>query len=206
MDLSDRALIDKFLLTKDFTSYSTLVRRYQNRVYSAAFRILGNAEEAEEVVQDTFVRAHQNLDKFRHQCQFSSWVLRICHNRCLDIMRVKLRRSNLQINTSYVHEREDLDLSLDTIGQLADNQPGPAQQLDSIEQEQIVAESLQKLPYEQRIVLVLHDIEGLSYQEIADVVGEKIGTVRSRLHYGRLKLRQLLVPYFSFSAASAASR
>jgi RNA polymerase sigma-70 factor, ECF subfamily len=207
VDLNDEALIEKFLTTHEITFYKALVRRHQNRVYSAAFRILGNVEEAEEVVQDTFVRVHQNLDRFRHQSSFSSWLFRICHNLCMDLMRLKQRRSGvLTILPFETRSQEEPELPLSRLNQMADEMPGPAQLLEEIEQGQMIAESLQKLPQNQRVVLVLHDIEGFSYQEIADIVGERIGTVRSRLHYGRLKLRELLDPYFSFTTVTTASR
>ena len=83
------------------------------------------------------------------------------------------------------------------VTQVADAGPGPSQVLDQEEQTRIIEESIQRLPENQKIVLVLHDIQGLSYQQIADQVGTSIGTVRSRLHYGRLKLKEILDPYFS---------
>ncbi len=154
------------------------------------------------MVQDTFIKVHQNIGKFRYQCAFSSWLLRICHNRCLDLLRLKQRRGIFQTIALDGQSAEEYNLPFNKLSQLPDHSPGPAQQLESIEQGRVVAESLQKLPHEQRVVLVLHDIEGFSYQEVAEIVGEKIGTVRSRLHYGRLRLRQLLNPYFSFTTLS----
>lgn len=205
MDLTDGTLIENYLKTKELSNFKTLIKRYQNRVYSAAYRILGSAEEAEEVVQDTFVKVHQNLDKFRHQASFSSWVFRITHNLCMDIMRTKQRRNGFQL-LSFDPQCSEDDNSLLKVGDLPDEMLNPAQQLDSDEQEHMIAESIGKLPDNQRAVVVLHDIEGFSYQEIADITGASIGTVRSRLHYGRIKLRELLEPYFSFSTVSTASR
>jgi len=204
VDQSDGALIENFLKTKDLSNFKALIRRYQNRVYSAAYRILGNAEEAEEVVQDTFVKVHQNLDKFKNQACFSSWLFRITHNLCMDIMRTKQRRNGFLL-LSFDPQSGEED-SPTKIGDLPDEMPNPAQQLDSEEQGQVIAESITKLPDYQRTVLVLHDLEGFSYQEIADITGASIGTVRSRLHYGRIKLRELLEPYFSFSTVSTVSR
>jgi RNA polymerase sigma-70 factor (ECF subfamily) len=205
VDLTDGALIGNYLKTKDLSFYKTLIRRYQNRVYSAAYRLLGSAEEAEEVVQDTFVKVHQNLDKFRHQASFSSWVFRITHNLCMDIMRTRQRRNAFHLISFDPQGSEDDSRSI-KLNELPDHMPNPAQQLDSEEQGQIIAASMTKLPDNQRTVLMLHDIEGFSYQEIADITGASIGTVRSRLHYGRLKLRELLDPYFSLSTVPTASR
>ncbi|HEY9758582.1 MAG TPA: sigma-70 family RNA polymerase sigma factor [Oculatellaceae cyanobacterium] len=205
MELTDGALIENFLKTKELIYFKTLIRRYQNRIYSASYRILGNAEEAEEIVQDTFVKVHQNLDKFKEHANFSSWLFRISHNLCMDMMRAKQRKNIFHLISFDPQASEDENVSF-RVGDLPDETPNPAQQLDSEEQERMIAESITKLPDFQRTVLVLHDLEGFSYQEIAEITGASIGTVRSRLHYGRVKLRELLEPYFSVSTVSTASR
>lgn len=202
MDLSDEALIEKYKKTGDMTQFKALVRRYQNRVYSAAVRILGNTEEADDVVQDTFVKVHQNLGKFRHGATFSAWVFRICHNQCMDLIRLRQRRDGMmpiRYDPQSVTDRENPNDTGLVVSQLADPTPGPEEKVDLTEREHMIASSINQLPESQREVLVLHDIEGFSYQEISDIVGASIGTVRSRLHYGRLKLRELLEPYFSHS-------
>jgi len=209
MDLSDEALVENFKRTKDMTQFKSLVRRYQTRVYSAAVRILGNSDEAEEVVQDTFVKVHQNMDKFRHQASFAAWVFKIAHNQCVDLMRNKRRKRGfhlLSFDPQASASDQDDSLDANVVSQLADPTPGPEAQFDRDEQEHVIASSLQQLPETQREVLLLHDVEGFSYQEIADIVGASIGTVRSRLHYGRLKLRELLEPYFSTHNMSTAPR
>jgi RNA polymerase sigma-70 factor (ECF subfamily) len=208
MDLSDEALLENYRVTKDMIQFKTLVRRYQTRIYSVAVRILGNSDEAEEVVQDTFVRVHQNIDKFRNEASFSAWVFRIAHNQCVDLLRTKRRKRGFQLLSfdpqSTAAEEESGESPV--VSQLADPTPGPEQKVDMTEQEHIIASSLSKLPENQREVLVLHDIEGFSYQEISEIVGASIGTVRSLLHYGRLKLRELLDPYFTSQNMSPAPR
>ncbi|HEY9717993.1 MAG TPA: sigma-70 family RNA polymerase sigma factor [Trichormus sp.] len=210
MDLSDEALVENFKKTKDMAQFKSLVRRYQNRVYGAAVRILGNSDEAEEVVQDTFVRVHQNIDKFRNQATFAAWVFKIAHNQCVDMMRDKRRKLRgfhlLSFDPQSAAGDQDESQGISLVTQLADPTPGPEAQSDRDEQETVIAASLQQLPDTQREVLLLHDVEGFSYQEIADIVGASIGTVRSRLHYGRLKLRELLEPYFSTHNMSPAPR
>jgi RNA polymerase sigma factor (sigma-70 family) len=126
----------------------------------------------------------------------------------MDILRVKQRRQSarrISFDPQSVQEHS-VSGNMAVINQLVDPQPGPAQLVDYNEQEEIVVLSIQRLPDSQRTVLVLHDIEGFSYQEIADIMGTNIGTVRSRLHYGRIKLRELLEPYFSFQKVHAVSR
>ncbi len=201
MDLSDEALIKKYRVDGDMTVFSTLVKRYQNRVFVIAYRLLNNSEEAEEVVQDTFVKVHQNFDKFRTENIFASWIFRIAHNLCMDILRQRQRkRSTLVVSfdpQSTVAEEEGDRFVNQPLSQVADEQPNPSQSLDMSEQTNMVERSLNELPEAQKIVLVLHDLQGFSYSEIAEIVGANIGTVRSRLHYGRIKLKELLAPYFS---------
>ena len=202
MDLTDEALVDKFRQTKDKTLFASLVRRYQNRIYNAAYRMLGNKEEAEEVVQETFINLLHNLDKFRHQSTLRAWIFRIAHNLSIDRLRAKKRRIAFTIfsfnplSTSTKIAREE-DEEKGAMPQIADSGPDPQALIDLKEQSKIVQDTLNKLPESQRAVLVLHDIEGLTYQDIADIVDASVGTVRSRLHYGRLKLKELLTPYFS---------
>jgi RNA polymerase sigma-70 factor, ECF subfamily len=205
VDLNDRALVEKILKTNDLMTFKSLVRRHQNRVYNTAIRIVGNADEAEEVVQETFIKVHQNLSKFRNESSFSSWMFRISHNICMDKLRSKQRRGFQFIQFEPQHA-DDPELSPTAMNQLPDDMPTPAEQLDAVEQEQVIADSIQQLPDNQRTVVVLHDVQGLSYQEISEITGMNLGTVRSRLHYGRLKLREILNPYFSYTTASTTSR
>ncbi len=210
MDLSDEALIDSFRKTKDASLFKSLLRRYQNRIYGAAFRILGNTEEAEEVVQETYIKVHQNLDKFKQQASFGAWVFRIVHNLCVDALRARQRKGGVQAvsfdpQVSSEHD-EFVDNASAVISQLADENASPERQIDAAEQNAMIEGSLKALPETQRVVIILHDIEGFSYEEIAEIVGANLGTVRSRLHYGRIKLRQLLEPYFSSSNVSPAPR
>jgi RNA polymerase sigma-70 factor, ECF subfamily len=211
VDLSDEALIESFRNTKDSSHFKSLVRRYQNRIYSAAYRILGNTEEAEEVVQETYIKVHHNLAKFRQESSFGSWIFKIAHNICIDILRSRRRNlGGVQLLSfdpqSSFESDESTETSSSVVSQVADEAPCPSTMLDMNEQSEIIEASLKELPENQRTVVVLHDIEGFSYQEISDIVGANLGTVRSRLHYGRLRLRQLLEPYFSTANMSTASR
>jgi len=199
LDLTDEALVNSFRATKEARYFKTLVGRYQDRIYNAAFRILGNSHESEEVVQDTFIRVLQNIQTFRNQSTFAAWMFRISHNLCIDMVRTKSRKG-MQVMSFDPHAHTSDDphaVTLNVVSQIADPEPGPSQLVDSKEQQQAVVDSLEKLPESQRIVLVLHDVEGFSYEQIAEIVGANIGTVRSRIHYGRIKLRELLSPYFN---------
>lgn len=202
MEPTDEALITDYLEHGDAQVFKLLVRRYQGRVYATAMRILNNTEEAEEITQDAFVKVHQNLDKYRQAAAFSSWLFQITRNLCMDVLRVKQRKKEMRVvsfDPQATSEDEVEKSAGRTLNQLPDNKPGPAQSLDEEEQTRVIEATLEKLPETQRTVLVLHDIEGLSYQQIAETTGASIGTVRSRLHYGRLKLKELLDPYFELA-------
>jgi RNA polymerase sigma-70 factor, ECF subfamily len=209
VDLTDEALVNSFRATKEARYFKTLVGRYQHRVYNVAFRILGDCHESEEVVQDTFLKALQNLDKFHGRSPFAGWLFAIAHNLCVDWLRDRKRKGSYQM-VSYdpqsTHEDETVEVNLNVVSQIATSEPGPSHLVDREEEQATIAASLEKLPDSQRTVLVLHDIEGFSYQEISDMVGVSIGTVRSRLHYGRLKMRELLSPYFNQTALAPNSR
>lgn len=202
MDLTDEAIVEKFRQTKDKTLFASLVRRYQNRIYNAAYRMLGNKEEAEEVVQETLIKLLQSLDRFRNQSSLRAWIFKIAHNVSIDRIRARKRRASAQIFSfnplsTLTKSGKDGGEEKGVIQQIADDKPTPENLIDLKEQSKVIQETLNKLPESQRAVLILHDIEGLAYQDIADIVDASIGTVRSRLHYGRLKLKELLTPYFS---------
>jgi len=200
VEISDEALVEKCRQANDMNAFRLLVRRYQNRVFHSAYRMLGNKEEAEEVVQDTFLKIHQGMDKFRNESTFAAWVFRISHNMCIDLMRMRRRKKALKLvrfSTKSSIEDLETDLLEGNVQQIADQSLEPGQKLDVKEESKVIESSLFAIPPAQRAVLVLHDVEGFSYQEISDIIGASIGTVRSRLHYGRLKLKELLEAYYS---------
>lgn len=201
VELTDEALLEKYRQNNDVSSFKALVRRYQNRVFNTAYRILGNKEEAEEVVQDTFVNIHQGMEKFRNnESTFASWTLRIAHNLCMDTLRQRRRKREVPVIPFILRTTADQsegELIEPGQQQVADISFEPAQKLDIKEESEVIETSLRNLPESQRAVLILHDIEGFAYHEIADIIGASIGTVRSRLHYGRIKLKEMLDSYYS---------
>src|SRR5579883_2326250 len=131
MDLSeDEAILDSFRKTRDPALFKSLVRRYQNRIYNAAYRILGNAEEAEDVVQDTCIKVHQNIESFNRNSSFAAWIFRIAHNSCLDVIRSKQRKKNSMIVPFDPQaDLDGADAHANVVSQLADQSPGPSELL-----------------------------------------------------------------------------
>lgn len=196
--MTEEALVQSYRQARDMNSFKALVRRYQNRIFNSAYHLLGNKEEAEEVVQDTFVKVHQGIDHFREDASFGAWVFRISHNLCVDILRNRKKRKALQTIPFISRVGEDAEGDFEAgVDDVADMTLEPAQVLDLKEESAIIEASLKSLPEAQRAVLILHDLEGFQYQQIAEIIGASIGTVRSRLHYGRIKLKEMLDAYYA---------
>jgi RNA polymerase sigma-70 factor (ECF subfamily) len=168
--------------TGDIEAFNELVELYQRPVYNLAMRMLANAESAEDATQDTFVSAYRAIGGFRGG-SFKSWILRIAANSCRDKMRVARRT-----------QATSLDDLMDEVGDfIADDQSeSPEDYAQRRELGRLLAASLACLPEEQRLVVVLSDVQELSYEEIAQVAGISLGTVKSRLNRARLRLRDLL--------------
>jgi len=168
----------------DRAAFGELVRRHQDRLYNTVFRLLDNAEDAQDVVQEAFLNAHQSLDAFKGDSQFFTWLYRIAVNQAISLKRK--RRFVLSADARRVGQpvAEPIDESVDT-------EPGRA--LERREDERKLRDALNRMSPEHRAVLVLKDFDGQKYEAMADILGVPIGTVRSRLHRARLELRDLLV-------------
>ena len=159
-------------------AFEDLVMTYQHRVFGVALRMLGNAAEAQEVAQEAFIRAHRALGDFRGDAKLSTWLYAITSRLCLNRLASGERR--------LVRQGEDALL------RLADAAPRPDVALERSELEAALQRAVAELPEDGRIVVVLRDLEGLSYEEIAQVLELPLGTVRSRLHRARADLKDKL--------------
>lgn len=180
----DRRLIADCLRGKP-QAFGELVRRYQDRLYNTVYRLLDNAEDAQDVVQETFIHAYQSLDSFKGEAQFFTWLYRIAVNAAISQRRK--HRFVLSIEAGRTPTGEG---GIDPADPSEFSQPGHA--LEQAEQGRRVQEALNKLSPEHRTVLVLKDIESQKYETMADILGVPVGTIRSRLHRARLELRELL--------------
>lgn len=173
MDVDERELIARSC-AGDLDAFDHLVRAHQDRIYNVAYRLTGNHEDASDAAQDAFVRAFQALPRFRRDAAFSTWLYRIATNAALDLVR---RRPAVP----------PVELPVD--------QPGPSDPEAEAHRREVhrrVHAAVGHLPAEYRAVVVLRDLQGLAYEEIARVLQIPIGTVRSRLSRGRETLRALL--------------
>jgi RNA polymerase sigma-70 factor (ECF subfamily) len=159
-------------------AFEELVMTYQHRVFGVALRMLGSAAEAEEVAQEAFVRAHRALGDFRGDAKLSTWLYAITSRLCLNRLASGERRLARQ--------------GEETLLRLSDSTPRPDAALERNELEAALGRAIAELPEDRRIVVVLRDLEGLSYEEIAQTLDLELGTVRSRLHRARADLRDKL--------------
>ena len=184
MNPDDRRLISESLGGRS-AAFGELVCRYQDRLFNAVVRVVDHPEDARDVVQDAFISAYQSLASFKGDAEFYTWLYRIAFNSAVSHRRRKRLLVSLEAG-------RDGDLAIDPLDPSDETRPGVA--LERADEERIVQDALNRLSPEHRAVLVLKDIEGLKYEEIADVTGVPIGTVRSRIHRARLELRDLLDP------------
>lgn len=168
----------------DAESFNALIRLYEGRVYNLCYRMFGEPDTASDAAQDAFFSAYRNIGSFRGG-SFRSWMLRIATNACYDLLRARKRRPATSLDAAM----EDEDAAP---MQVADSGEAP----DAFAQRRELAGAIQlaltQLPDEQRIVVVLSDIQGMAYDEIATITDSNIGTVKSRLSRGRAKLREIL--------------
>jgi RNA polymerase sigma-70 factor (ECF subfamily) len=182
VNVDDQELIAS-CLKGDAAAFGVMVRRYQDRLYNTVYRLVGNAEDAQDVVQEAFLNAYQSLDSFKGDALFFTWLYRIAVNTAISLkrkQRVLLRIDGGRNGTGGVEPLDPSDLS----------RPGHA--LEQAEQETRIRRALARLSPEHRAVLVLKDMEGQKYETMAEVLQVPIGTIRSRLHRARLELRELL--------------
>ena len=174
----------------DMGAFEALVRRYDRNVFRIAQHITQNREDAEDVVQDAFLKAYQNLGQFQGQSKFYTWLVRIAVNEAL--MRLRRRRPDRMVSID-----EDVQTEEDSIPrEIADWSPNPEQRYSQAELKEILGKTIQGLPPSFRTVFVLRDVEGLSTEETAAALDLSVPAVKSRLLRARLQLRERLNKYF----------
>lgn len=166
-------------------AFNQLVMAYQGTAYNVAYRVIGNGDAAADACQDAFLKAYQAIKQYRGG-SFKSWLLRIVTNACYDQLRYKSRRPATSL--------EDMTENSDDHNEsLIDTEERPEESVLRGELSGVIQLGINHLPEDQRVVLVLSDVQGFSYQEIAEIVDQPLGTVKSRLSRGRQRLRDFLL-------------
>ena len=176
-------------------AFEQLVRRYQKGIYNLTLRMTGNADDAYDLAQETFLRAWRNLAAFQFDSAFSTWLYRIATNLCIDFLRKQKRGKVISLQS--VQEQTEQELPL------PDPKPGPEMLVLQKEHQAAVADALQALEPDYRMALTMRVIDGLSYQQIAEALELKEGTVKSRIARAREKMRQKLLQNGNFSPAAS---
>jgi RNA polymerase sigma-70 factor, ECF subfamily len=169
----------------DRGAFADLVELYKSKLFHLAFRMLGNRQEAEDTVQDAFLRVYENLHRYDSQHKFSTWIFRIATNLCID--RLRRRRTVYSLDADLF----DAD-GMDGYSMLRADEPGPEQSMMLTERQQTVAAAIDSLPPKYKSAMALKYYQDLSLQEISEILDIPVATVKTRIHRGREYLRQRL--------------
>ncbi|MBK7858262.1 MAG: sigma-70 family RNA polymerase sigma factor [Archangiaceae bacterium] len=184
LEASERVLISR-LRRRDPTAFELLVKQHQDRVYDFCLRMLADREEAFDVTQEIFVSIHQHLEQFRADAKISTWIFRISRNHCLNRLKYLKRRGRGR-------SEEYGESSEQAINESVGAPVTPDESLDAARTRALVHRAIARLDEDQRVLVVLRDIEGLAYEEIVEITELAEGTVKSRLHRAREKLAGII--------------
>jgi len=184
-DLSDEKLIEEFQKGNNY-AYDILVKRYKDQLVNFAYRFLGNRKDAEDVVQDTFLRVYRKKKAYKKIAKFSTWIYTITGNLAKTELRRRKRRSILSLS-DMTYDDKDYDIP--------DSEKEPEKSTDSAIKEKLIQDAISKLPKKFKEMIILRDIQELSYEEISNIANIPLGTVKSRINRGRLKLQEMLSEY-----------
>ena len=185
----EEAVLIRAFCGGDKAAFDSLVLKHKDRVFNLCYRLLGDYEEANDSAQETFIKVYGSLKKFRFESAFSTWLYRIAVNTCKN----KLKSS------AFRQKRKMVPLDNPVLGhrtpsnrEIQDESQSPAMELEKKERMKVIQEAINALPPEQKEVVTLRDIEGFSYEEVAEITGFNLGTVKSRLARARQDLRKKL--------------
>lgn len=167
-------------------AYRGIVEKYQGRVYAMVYGMVRNREDARDITQDAFVKAYNSLDSFRLEASFYTWLYRIAMNLAIDFLRRRTRQPTTSFEETIAARDEDGGIAE------AHHSDDPRRNLERKRLYKRIMDALDELPEDQKQIILLRELEGLSYKEIADITGVAEGTVMSRLFYARKKMQKLL--------------
>lgn len=193
-ELDDEKLASLYVKNRDDDAYNEIVNRYGEKIFRLAIRITKNPESAEEVLQNVFLKLIEKLGTFREESKLSTWIYTVSSNEAFMYLRNKNKNNFKEIS---VEEFTDKEKGYNPEGlQIKDNSYGPDDTAINIQQGEIMEKAINELPEEYRIVFQLRDVEGLSNQEAADILGLSLPAVKSRILRARNQLKKKLAKYF----------
>ena len=182
--MTEEQVLIKQVQDGDHEAFAELVKRHETNVYNLCLRMSGNPEDAMDLSQEAFLKAWRGIGFYKAESAFSTWLYRLTSNVCIDFLRKQKRRPTVSLTV----EEEEAAVELE----VEDTAPSPEEQVLHTERSQAVADAMGLLEEDFREVLILRVVEDLSYEEIAEIMDLKVGTVKSRLARARLKLKKLL--------------
>lgn len=182
-NVNDEELVKK-VKNGDVDAFEEIIAKYEKKVFSLIFNVIKNENEIEDLAQEVFIKIYKNIDKFQGKSSLYTWVYRITTNVCLDY--IKKRKEIIYIDEKIQFEDGEMDMQLSTNEKLQD------ELYEEKELKEKLKKSINKLPENQRMMIILRDIKGLSYEEISKILSMKLGTVKSQINRARLKLKEIL--------------
>jgi RNA polymerase sigma-70 factor (ECF subfamily) len=173
----------------DLNAYDELVKRYQERIYATVYHMTSNHEDANDIAQEAFIKAYQALKSFKGGSSFYTWLYRIAVNKTINFLKQRKNKHHFSLNDLDFNAENNPDL----VALISDKTPFRDVGLTELQKK--LNEGLLKLSEPHRMVVILHDVQGQSHEEIAEIMGCNIGTVRSRLFYARQQLQGFLADY-----------
>lgn len=178
--VTDETLIAQFQ-KGNVQAFDVLVRRYKDQLLNYVFRFVGNRVDAEDIVQETFLRVYKNKHYYKEIAKFSTWVYTIAGNLAKTELRRRKRRKIFSVS-NFVNEERDFDIP--------DTAHNPEKEVDSSMKDDVIQRTIEKLPPKFKEVILLRDVQGFAYEEISQILNIPLGTVKSRVNRGRLKLQE----------------
>src|SRR5256714_12854266 len=175
--------------TGEMEAYDELVRRYQERIYATIYHMTANHEDANDLAQETFIKAYQALKSFKGDSSFFTWIYRIAVNKTINFLKQRKNKTHMSLNDLDFNAEHDADL----VALISEKTP--RRDVNLIELQEKLNVAMQKLSEVHRLVVTLHDVQGLSHEEIGKIMDCNTGTVRSRLFYARQQLQAYLSDY-----------
>ncbi|MCL2702323.1 MAG: RNA polymerase sigma factor [Defluviitaleaceae bacterium] len=170
----------------DIAAFELLIAEYEKLIFSQAFRMMGNAWDARDAAQESLIKIYKNIHKCHDIHSFKSWIRAITNNTCIDELRRRGNKREDSLNRMFETEEGEVELQFES------TDPGPEAVLLGIEKQERIQLAINRLPVKYKTLIVLRDINGLSYEELAETTGLSLGTVKSRLSRSREKLKKLL--------------
>lgn len=184
--MKDESIVIQKAINGDTVAFESLVKEYQKMVFNVAYKILKDREDAADATQEAFIKAYKAMESFRQDSKFSTWVCSIATNVCYDILRKSKRNKTQSLYYEYGEQEQEIPLPDDN-----DN-VNPLKVTTNSELRRYLLKAISSLEIEQREVVILRELNDYSYQEISDELDVSIGTVKSRLSRGRLKIIEKL--------------